>query len=189
MGIVLGDVAGKGMGAALLMAALQATLHARLDQGGEISTLVRRLSETIARDAPSNRFVTFFLAVLDTATHTAACINAGHAPAPVLLRESGEIVRLESGGPPLGIDPAYRYGITELVIEPGDLLFACTDGVTELYDREGGMFGDEALMGFLQGCSGKDPEMVRRELTSSLERFSEGAERSDDLTMVVLRRD
>lgn len=188
-GIVLGDVAGKGMGAALLMAALHATLHARMEQGLALESLMAHLGRAMARDAPSNRFVTLFVASLDPGEGLAKCINAGHAPAPAIVRRSGRLERIASCGPPLGILPDFQYPVIEVRLEPGDLLAACTDGITELESPEGEMFGDERLEAFLREVSGGEPEAVRRGLLTRLEEFAAGADRPDDLTLMVLRRE
>lgn len=188
-GICLGDVAGKGMGAALLMAALHATLQARMEQGPAPDALVAHLGRAVERDAPSNRFVTLFLAELHPEENMAKCINAGHAPAPLRVRRTGQLERIESSGPPLGIRPDFTYAVTEIRLEPGDLLVACTDGVTELENSRGEMFGQERLESFLVEAAGREPGALRRDLLHRLEEFAAGMERLDDLTLVVLRRD
>jgi sigma-B regulation protein RsbU (phosphoserine phosphatase) len=160
-----------------------------MEQGSAPEEVMRHLNRAIERDAPSNRFVTLFLADLRPASHTARCVNAGHAPAPLVVRRDARLERILSSGPPLGVLPGHAHAAAEVRLEPGDLLVACTDGVTELENARGEMFGVERLESYLLSAVGRSPEAVRRGLLQRLEEFASGADRLDDLTLIVLRRD
>lgn len=186
--IVLADVAGKGMGAALLMAGVHATFHARVGEDVAPHDLVRQLNAGVARSAPLDRFVTLFLIDLDRAGHRLTYVNAGHAPSPILVRASGEMTDLVAGGPPLGIVPGFEYPAVELELQPGDFVFVCSDGLTDTENPEGEMFGDERLRDLLAGLAGRSVAEVRRAVDEQLQAFSRGAAQSDDLTLLAVRR-
>ncbi len=176
------------MGAAMLMAVIQATLQARADTGSSPEELVSRLGDAISRSAPSNRYATMFFADLDYEAHRLRFVNAGHAPPPVLIRSSGELRELKAGGMPLGLFPGTKYPVEELDLGLGDLLFACSDGVTDLEDPDGEMFGDERLMELLKSLSGRQCEEVRSTLDRELESFAKKTRQTDDLTYIILQR-
>jgi len=187
-GIVLADVAGKGMGAAMLMAVVQATLHARADTGPAPGELVDKLNSAIDRSAPSNRFVTLFFMDLNPGTHHLLWVNAGHAPPPSLIRKSGEVVELGSGGTPLGVFAGFNYPTSELDLEPGDVIFAATDGVTDVMNPEGEMFGDDRLREMLAPLAGRPIDEIQQVIDDKLAAFSQNTPNPDDLTYVILRR-
>ncbi len=186
--VVLADVAGKGMGAAMLMAGLQATFHARLAGKPSPEDLVRQLNEAVSRVAPSNRFVTMFYVELDHTAHTLRYINAGHAPEPILVRAAGGTERLKSGGVPLGILPDVGYPVGSLELAPGDFLFLCSDGVTETVDPKGEEFGEARLERLLVSLAGRPPLAIRQAVEESLEAHAAGAPPPDDLTLVIVQR-
>ena len=130
VGIVIADVAGKGMPAALLMTSLQAKVQALAEAPIEPGAAVARLNRSLFVTCPRNRFVTLFFSVADPRTGEIAFCNGGHNP-PLLVRASGEIVRLEGGGPVLGILPGVSFTEHRDRLEPGDMLVLYSDGVTE----------------------------------------------------------
>jgi len=186
--IVLADVAGKGMGAALLMAGVHATFHACVGADVAPRELVSRLNEGVSRSAPNDRFVTLFLIDLDRAGHRLTYVNAGHAPPPILVRASGEMVNLVAEGPPLGIVPGFEYPASDLELQPGDFVFVCSDGLTDTEDPEQEQFGDKRLHDLLAGLAGRPVAEVRRAIDEQLQAFSRGAAQSDDLTLIAVQR-
>ncbi len=186
--IVIGDVAGKGMSAALLMAVLQATFHAQVETAPEPRKLIEGLNRAIARSAPSNRFVTLFYADLDPASNRLLCVNAGHAPLPVVVRASGQIDEIAPGGLPLGVFETLEHGVAEVDLGRGDFLFACSDGVTDVTDPGGEMFGDDRLRDLLASCAGRPIAEVREALDVGLKAHAHGTAPPDDLTIVILQR-
>lgn len=189
MGIAVGDVSGKGLPAALLMASLQGALRslASTADGGP-ARLARDLNGQVHALTERNRFVTFFWAVLDGETGGVSWVNAGHN-APFVIRTSGALERLESCGPPLGVlaDPAYREKRTTL--SPGDLLVLFTDGVTEAEDASEIEYGDGRLEALLRQSAsrGEAPRDVCRRVLDAVAAFEAGAEQSDDITVVAAR--
>ena len=186
--IILADVAGKGMGAAMIMAGLQASFRAQAALRPEPDDLLPVLNEAIKRTTPANRFVTLFYLVLDRQSHRLRYVNAGHAPSPIVLRASGAIERLSPGGVPLGILPSPRYPVKEVALEPGDFVFLCSDGVTDTGDPEGRQYGEETLERLLVTLAGRPPAEVRHVLEEALEAHAAGTPPPDDLTLVILQR-
>jgi serine phosphatase RsbU (regulator of sigma subunit) len=187
--VVLGDVAGKGMGAALLMAGLQATFHARVETKPGLIELIDYLNGAIAVRAPSNRFVTLFLMMLDSAGHRLTCVNAGHAPMPLIVRADGRMEEIESGGPPLGVVPGYAYGTRSIELEPGDTIFSCSDGVTDAVNADGDAFGERRLRDVIGAMAGHPPHEMCEALDDQLSRFVGDAGQTDDLTIVAVQRE
>jgi sigma-B regulation protein RsbU (phosphoserine phosphatase) len=188
-GVVLADVAGKGMGAALLMAGLQATYHAWAETGSSPARLADKIVEAVSKRAPRNRFVTAFFVELIPADHRFQWLNAGHAPAPLLVRASGEVEELPAGGVPLGVFPGFEYPVAEMSLEPGDFVFACSDGITEAENEQGEQFGTERLREMLSSLAGKPAEEIGILVAETVKEYEAGADRSDDLTYIVLQRE
>jgi sigma-B regulation protein RsbU (phosphoserine phosphatase) len=188
LGLAVGDVSGKGLPAALLMASLQGALRsfASVADGGP-ARLARDLSAQIRSLTERNRFVTFFWAVLDGETGTLSYVNAGHN-APLLVRRNGQIERLRSGGPPLGIlvEPDYREANTTLA--HGDLLVVYTDGVTEAADAAEIEYGDERLEAVVREAAGLPPRDVCQRVLDAVAAFEAGREQNDDITVVAAKR-
>jgi phosphoserine phosphatase RsbU/P len=186
VGLVIGDVAGKGMPAALLMTSLQARVQALAEAGVEPSACMTRLNKGLASTCPPNRFVTFFAALLDPETGQLTYSNAGHNP-PLLVRASGAIESLETGGPVLALlrNVPYREARTEL--QPGDLLLLYSDGVTEASSPAGEEF-DERLRSLLDVTRGESAAAVVQAVCDALENWTAGQPATDDVTVVAARR-
>jgi len=187
-GIAVADVAGKGIGAAMLMAVTQATLRTHAQVGINLDRLASHMNEALYTAAPDNRFVTFFFAELDHAAHRLRYVNVGHQPPPILVRSSGVIEELGAGSIPLGMLPEISCPVREVELGPADFLFACTDGVTDAMDPEESMFGDDRLRELLASLAGFPGNKVRGAVEQALASFARGAPQPDDLTMAVLRR-
>src|SRR5580693_1411553 len=130
VGLALGDVSGKGMPASLMMMALHARVQVLAEDPGNVGAFMARINKATCATCPSNRFVTFFFCVMNTATGETNFANAGHNP-PIVLRASGATELLEDGGPPLGIIAIAPYAEQRLTLNHGDLLVLYSDGVTE----------------------------------------------------------
>ena len=175
------------LAAALLMASLQGALRsfASIADGGP-ARLAGDLNAQIRALTERNRFVTFFWAVLDGATGALSYVNAGHNP-PLVLRASGALERLRSGGPPLGIllEPDYREGTTTL--SRGDLLVVFTDGVTEAENASEIEYGDERLERVVREAAGLPARQVCDRVLAAVAAFESGAEQHDDITVVAAK--
>ncbi len=185
--LVVADVAGKSVPAALLMASFHACLHALArDCDGPLS-LGRRLNEfACTRSVGGQRFTTAFLAELDLTTRSLRYVNAGHNP-PVLRRADGRVERLEYGGLPFGIDPDAHYDSSAVTLDSGDLLFVFSDGLVEAVDAGDHDFGDPRVVDELRLLSGKDAAATIRSLIASVDRFVGETRQSDDITCLALR--
>ena len=188
-GIAVGDVAGKGLPAALLMASLQGSLRslAILSNGAAgASRLVGDLNSQLHALTEPNRFATFFWAVFDETGRDVTWVNAGHN-APMLLRASGAVERLGPSGPPLGAIPVAAYRQSATALEPGDLLVIFTDGVTEAVDEGQQEFGEARLETLLRESRGETANLVCETIVTAVREFEAGAPQNDDITLVVAR--
>lgn len=182
--LCIGDVAGKGLPAALLMSNLQAAVKAFASQQVAPSDLCRRLNRLVAENVSGDRFITFFYARVDRILHRMEYANAGHNP-PLLLRRSGEMLRLSCGGPVLGMlaDPEYQQ--SEVELQKGDRLILFTDGVTEAWNEQGEEFGEERLMDLLNTQSCISIEEMTGRIMSALSDFSKETWH-DDATLLAM---
>jgi len=185
--MALGDVSGKGTGAALLMAVLRAAVRAHW-QEGSMAEALERINRTVCQNVPEGKYVTFFGARLDVASGRLTYVNAGHN-APLLVRSGGAAERLEEGGMVLGMFEGVPYAEGVVEMEHGDLLTAFSDGVTETFDTDGQEFGEERLLAALLRCRTLSAIETEKEILLDLERFARGAKATDDRTLIVLKRD
>jgi phosphoserine phosphatase RsbU/P len=185
--LMLGDVSGKGMPAALLMVDLRARIQvlsaAAADPAGMMATLDRHMEAV----CPSSRFVTFFLSVVDPATGAVRYCNAGHNP-PFVVRRDGRVERLDVCGLPLGLMPGGAYQPRECHLGCGDLLVLYSDGVTEALNPEGAEFGDAGLERALLGLRTEDAPAILDGITRSLAEWARGLALADDATLLVAKR-
>lgn len=185
--LVVADVAGKSVPAALLMATFQASLRTLAATPGSVTDLVTGLNRAMAAYSHHGlRFTTSFLAEIDPATRELVYVNAGHNP-PILRRASGAVEGLEVGGMPLGIfsDAGFECGRVELAA--GDLLLAFTDGVIEATNERDEMYGEERLLQLVQRISTESAEGVKNLVFSHVNAFVGQTRRDDDITCLVLR--
>jgi sigma-B regulation protein RsbU (phosphoserine phosphatase) len=184
--IALGDVSGKGTGAALLMTVLRAAVRAHWTEES-LAAAVSRINRTVCQNVPSNKFVTFFVARLMPASGQLRYVNAGHNP-PLLIRAGGEFERLSEGGMVLGLFEGVPYDDAEVELRPGDTLLAYSDGVTETWSPDGEEFGEEKLITFAVHKRRAEASALQDAILQEIERFEAGARATDDRTIVVLKR-
>lgn len=185
--VALGDVAGKGSPAALLMALLLAILRTLVDEGLEAAELVRRLNVQTERQAPGSRFITLFYACFDPRSGELVYVNAGHHP-PLLRRASGEFERLSEGGIALGMFEGSTYVPGRTRLTAGDLLIAYSDGITEAENARGVPFDESGLMGAIRTFAEAEPASMGGQIFRSVERHAGDTRFADDLTLLILRR-
>jgi len=188
LAIALGDVSGKGMGAALLMASIQASLHAHASTSATVEQLVSQLNRAVCRSSEPEKFSTFFYGEIDVAAGSLRFCNAGHNP-PLLIRAAGGAVELLGGGGMiLGFEPDVEYTTHETRLEPGDLVVAYSDGVTESVNLADEEFGEQRLIDVVRSCSGIPLQQVLRRIDDAVAAFVGDADPFDDYTLLLLRR-
>lgn len=185
--LALGDVSGKGMPAALLVMSLQARLEVLAEDPHDLVDLMTRLNKITCTNSPENRFITFFFALLNPTSGELTFANAGHNP-PIVVRASGDVEKLEGGGPVLGVLPSAQYPQQGTRLGKGDLLVIYSDGVTEANDTAQGEYGEECLTDVLREHHGESAEAIVAAVTESVNRFSAGAPQADDITLIVAKR-
>ena len=185
LGIVLGDVAGKGPPAALLSAFTQGSLQAQASAAGEAgpAAILAAVNTALVRRGISGRFVTLFFAVLSPNGSLTYC-NAGHNP-PMLAGADGAVQRLEVGGLVLGLFEGVDFTEATVELAPGDFLVVFSDGVSEAMSAAGEEYGDDRLIAGLADLRTGDPESRLARLFADVERFTAGAAQHDDVTAMV----
>jgi len=185
--IAIGDVAGKGVPAALLMSKLQATLRGETSHEVTVPEVPERANRLLMESMEgSSKFVTFFYGALEPGTRRLRYSNAGHNP-PYLLRADGKLELLETGGLLLGIFPHAKFDEGVIDLNPGDLLVLFTDGVTEAEDRHKGQFGEDRLIQLLRDARAGDARTIGDRICQEVLKFSKGLQMADDLTVVVVK--
>ena len=186
--LALGDVAGKGSPAALLMALLLAMMRTLIDEGLEGADLVTRLNVQIGRHAqPHSRFVTLFIAILNPATGELSYVNAGQNP-PLLRRGNGSYERLRAGGMALGMFENATYTTGATMLEPGDVLVMYSDGITEAEDTFDQPFDEAGVQTVVDGQGWGSAKELGWALFEAVETHSRERRLLDDLTVLALRR-
>jgi serine phosphatase RsbU (regulator of sigma subunit) len=185
--ITLGDVAGKGSPAALLMALLLAMLRTLVDEKLEPADLITRLNVQVCRHAPGTRFITLFYGVFDPRSGSLTYVSAGHMP-PLLLRGDGTCERLSDGGISLGMFEHSTYTTGHVVIQPDDLFAVYSDGITEAESQQGVPFDEIGLETALRASHHDGLSDVGAAVVRAVERHTDAHKFADDLTILLLRR-
>lgn len=185
-GVILGDVAGKGLSAALLMAKLQATVRALAEDLTSLSDLALKLNRIFCRDSLKHIFASMVYVELNSGTGRIRFVNAGHFP-PLIVRPGG-IESFVKGGAALGLTPAAEYSEQDATLAAGDFLCAYSDGVSEAQNAAGEFFGEQRIREILRRNAGKPVAMAGTELVNILDRFVGEAKRRDDLTLLLVGR-
>lgn len=190
LGIAIGDVSGKGIPAALLMAGLRASLRGQTIQGADdLAALMSNVSQLVYESSSSNRYATFFYGQYEPATRQLTYVNGGHNP-PMVFRGNDEVLRLDVGGPVVGLLPgvfAYQQGT--VTFQSGDTFVAFTDGISEAMNAEYEEWGEERLIACARELRQRAAvaEEMMTELIAAADRFVAGAKQHDDMTIIVAR--
>ena len=192
LGVAIGDVSGKGMPAALLMANLQASLHAQVLRTGAVSDLLARMNNLLVQSTDKHMFATFFYGILDRAKSTFVWSNAGHNP-PLLFRSSSEVERLEAGGLLLGFLPDQTYIQKEAILQPRDILVLYTDGITEASaphseNEERALFGEQRLADVVRANQNRSGLEIQAAILKEISSYTADTPQEDDITLVVIKR-
>jgi phosphoserine phosphatase RsbU/P len=183
--LCIGDVAGKGMPAALLMSSLQAALKPLMWEARAPRELCRRLNRILCEIAPVGKFVSFFYAVLDSKDNRLTYCNAGHNP-PMLVRADGTASELNAAGAVLGQFPDWVYEQSDLQLRPGDTLLMFTDGLVEASNQDDEPFGEERLIAMARENRNASASGLEKLLTLAAAKHC-GGRFQDDASMIVLR--
>jgi len=184
LALAIGDVIGKGVPAALLMSIVQATVRALATPFTQPAELAARLNHSVGRNTTQGKFVTFFCGILDSRNGTLTYTNAGHC-APIVVRSTGAVERLEAGGAVLGVFSRWSYEQTSVTLWPGDRLLLFTDGITEAENPAQEEFGEERLAQLAVKLSQQSAARMKNQILRDVENFSQG-QKLDDATLVVI---
>ncbi|MHB1935966.1 MAG: SpoIIE family protein phosphatase [Acidobacteriaceae bacterium] len=190
MCLAIGDVSGKGISAALLMASLRASLRGMtLDAPRDLAAMMEKVNRLVYEASASNRYATFFFATYNMETRELIYVNAGHN-APFLIRRHDDnfhVKRLEAGGPVVGLLPFASYEEQRCVLEPGDLLLAYTDGISEAMAENEEEWGEERMLAAAETLPDGTAQQVLEHLFAEADRFTGNAAQFDDMTLLVLK--
>jgi serine phosphatase RsbU (regulator of sigma subunit)/anti-sigma regulatory factor (Ser/Thr protein kinase)/pSer/pThr/pTyr-binding forkhead associated (FHA) protein len=187
LGVVIADVSGKGYSAALHMTQLRGYLHASAAGAHDLGELAGALNKFVHSSSESNIFISFFLGLVDRDKGEMTYVNAGHNP-PLLLKANGGLMRLGGTGFCLGMFPAAEFGTETVPFEPGDILCAYTDGITESRNPEEQEYGEERLAALVREAAGLPSGVIKEKILESVGGFSSSSEAFDDMTLVVIKR-
>ena len=189
-GIAIGDVSGKGVGPALLMASLRASLRARaLHTHVNPSTVIGCVNRLVYDSSPAHSFASLFYAEYEPGTRLLKYVNAGHNP-PVVARPANASVnlfQLKSANMPVGMSADSQFSTMTFRLEVDDVLVAYTDGITEAEDPQGQLWGEQGLEDFMGGCSGYTTKEVISGILAELSAFANGQPQRDDITLLVVK--
>jgi len=190
LGIAIGDISGKGVSAALLMASLHASLRAQaLSGAGDVGIKMANVNRLLYEASDSNRYATFFYAELDCDSRSLYYVNGGHNPPAVLRRKDGawQVFRLEDGGPVVGLLAGAAYKQQMIHLLPGDILLAFTDGISEAMNAAEDEWGEDRMIAEAQAHADLNAAELMQRLFHAADAFAAGAPQHDDMTLVVLR--
>lgn len=185
-GIVIGDVSGKGIPAALIMASFRSSLIAEIRNNYSIGTICRKVNSLIYESVGAGSFVSSVYGVLDTKNHIYTFANCGHN-LPVHIKSNGDVEYLKEGGQVMGVSPDVQYEQKPVVLSPGDIIVLYTDGVTEVFDSEGVEFGMDRLVQTVKDNSNQSSKVILEKIIERVRSFASKKHIFDDLTAIVLK--
>jgi len=186
--LVVADVSGKGIPAALLVSTLNAALYAYIQTSLSLSDLVQKLNTIIYKNTPSERYITFFISILNTRRHQLMYVNAGHNFPYRVKKGQAEFEFLKAGGLPLGMFDHAEYTSEIITLEPDDLLVLYSDGVTEAMDKKYEEYGEERFQKCIRSNFSRDVAALKTHVIEDIQSFVGVEPQSDDLTLMVARR-
>ena len=190
LGVAIGDVSGKGIAAALMMASLQASLRGEATRAPEnLAAAVANINRLVYEASSENRYATFFYGQYDPVHRKFDYVNAGHNPPMLFHRVNRQttVTRLEVGGTVVGLLETFPYQQGCVSLAPGDLLVAYTDGISEAMNTADEEWGEEQIMETVKGCAGLAAQDILRRVFTAADQFVAGAKQHDDMTLVVMR--
>lgn len=187
LAVCLGDVSGKGLHAALLLANLQAVLRTQTSQSASTAETIDKINKLLYSRTSDNMFVTMFYSELDIKNSVLYYTNAGHN-FPLVFKESGNLIMLKSGGTVLGIDYNSGYVQDKITLKSNDLIVIYSDGITEQFDSEGNMFGEKKLIELVKNNKDKNSSKLCNIIFNEVTKFRKEVELSDDMTLITLKK-
>ena len=187
--LTVGDVSGKGVAAALFMAASQGAINSASVLGGRVTAIADEVNDRLCGENPMELFVTCMLGVVDPDQGVIEYVSAGHEPAILVGADDTPRVLPLTGGIAMGVLDNFSYGSRREAISPGETLFIYTDGLTDALNRKGQMFGKKRLFKSLAGAAERSTERIVDQVWLEIADFSEGAPAADDMTCLALRRE
>jgi sigma-B regulation protein RsbU (phosphoserine phosphatase) len=184
--LTIADVSGKGMGASLLMANLQAVLLALIEPEALLTEVAGKINNLIHRNTNYDKFITFFFGILDIKKNTFTYVNAGHNP-PIWLRKNDKVDLLEKGGLILGMMPNLPYQQETITLEPGDWIVMFTDGVTEAVNAADEEFEEKRLIEVIRANKDGSASVMKDKILAAVREFSVGQAQGDDITLLSLK--
>ncbi len=184
----IGDVSGKGVPSALLMAVTQSLFNAESEHVNHPAHIMQAINHSICHNNKRNMFVTFFIGILDLPTGRLRYCNAGH-DAPVIINGDVQMLPVKPNLP-LGVLPDFKYEMQEFIVQPGSAIFLYTDGLTEAMNQQHEQYGSKRMLNTLTRCRQQHDitsSHLLDEANAGVQSFTEGAEQSDDLTMLAIR--
>ena len=188
-GIAIGDVCGKGIGAALLMASLQASLRAQaMHAYSDLSTLIADVDRLVLAASPKHLYASLFYSEYDAATRALRYVNAGHNPPIVLRWENSrcKVFHLKSSGTALGLLESSKFASRSFQLEKGDVFVAYTDGITEAENLRGELWGQNRLESLLRACRDCGPAQIVSRILDDVLHFAKDSPQKDDMTLLIV---
>jgi sigma-B regulation protein RsbU (phosphoserine phosphatase) len=190
LGVAIGDVSGKGIAAALMMASLQASLRGEATRAPEnLAVAIANINRLVYEASSESRYATFFYGQYNPTTRKFDYVNAGHNPPMLFRRCQGQwtVTRLDVGGVVVGLLESFPFQQASIAVVQGDLLVAYTDGISEAMNAEDEEWGEDRLAEIIQQCDGLTAEAILQRVFAAADGFVNGHQQHDDMTMVVLR--
>lgn len=185
--VAVGDVSGKGIPAALFMAVVMTLLRSLARQGHPLETILRQLNDELLEQNPRGMFVTLQCLLFDLASRRVTCASAGHHAAVRMTTGQAPEMTFTSSGAVLGLLPAGEIPSESCELQSGDSFVLFTDGVSEAFNADEELFGDERLLGYLKGSDGRSARDVATGVLDAVRRHAGSAPQSDDITVVTIR--
>lgn len=186
--LVIADVSGKGVPAALLVSTLHASLHAYIEAVSDLSHLAARLNGVVHENTEAERYITLFMGILDPGSGSLTYVNAGHCFPFFLRSDDSSISSLAATGLPLGMFEGVSYETGTVALKPSDVLVLYTDGVTEAMNRAFEEYGEDRFRQLMTHSRNQNASAFLGSVVADVDRFVSGEQQSDDLTMMVLKR-
>lgn len=186
-GLVVGDVNGKGIPAALLMASIRASLRALFDSYSSPVDIINKLNQIIINDTEVDQYATLFFSTYNTSERKLSYVNAGHIPPVLYRKESGIMERLKTGGPVIGFTDEITYHSGELFLQKGDVLVIFSDGIVEAEDEKENEFGEENLIALIRQAADKPSKEIAALISAAVSEYSYAGGHSDDETILVVK--